>query len=112
MALGWPRCWKHLTVLLLMSPTVCTAMFGGGGSYQPPAPVCKPFQCPSGTKAVGNSDHKLWSYGCKDSGINFMSMGGFDPNNPLGGMNKGKNVDKCCVEKSICEQTCGTTSKQ
>jgi len=42
-----------------------------------------------------------------------MSMGGgFDPNNPLGGMNKGKNVDKCCVERDICQQTCGTTSKQ
>merc|ERR1719171_387242 len=35
-----------------------------------------------------------------------MGMGG------LGGMNKGKNVDKCCVERDICKQTCGTTSQE
>lgn len=82
----------------------------GGGDYTPPAPVCKPFKCPKGTKAAGNGDHKLWSYGCKDSGLNVLSMA--DLGNPMGGMNKGKNVDKCCVERDICKQTCGTTSTE
>merc|ERR1712226_1489797 len=27
-------------------------------------------------------------------------------------MKQGSNVDKCCVERDICKQTCGTTSKQ
>merc|ERR1719162_1363642 len=39
-------------------------------------------------------------------------MGSLDPNNPMGGMNKGKSVDKCCVDRSICTQTCGATSRQ
>jgi len=99
-----------LFFLLALAPT-CSAQFGGGG-YTPPAPACPNFKCPSGMKPAGNSDHQLWSYGCKDSGINFLSMGNFDPNNPLGGMKQGKDVDKCCVEKDICRQTCGTTAFQ
>jgi len=98
--------WAHL-LLVLLAPALCSAQFGGS-DYSPPAPVCKPFKCPAGMKAAGNFDNKLWSYGCKDSGVNFLSMG--DLNNPLGGMNKGKNVDKCCVERDICKQTCGMTS--
>lgn len=116
-----PR-WGREIALLVVAPVACSAQFGGGGGYggggfggggyDPPAPICKMFKCPKGEKPVGNSSHQLWSYGCKDSGINFMSMASLDPNNPLGGMNQGKNVDKCCVERDICKQTCGTTSKQ
>lgn len=104
------RPWGCLA-LLAAAPVICSAQFGGKG-YEPPAPICKPFKCPAGQKAVGNSAHKLWSYGCKDSGINVMSMGSLDPNNPMGGMKGGKSVDKCCVDRSICTQTCGTTSRQ
>jgi len=104
--LGWCR-----LVLLLSAPAVCTAQFGGGyGDYTPPAPICKPFTCPKGEKPAGNGDHQIWSYGCKDSGLNVLSMA--DLNNPMGGMNKGKNVDKCCIERDICKQTCGTTSQE
>lgn len=85
--------------------------FGGAG-YEPPAPTCKPFTCPSGQKAVGNPEHQLWTYGCKDSGMNMFNVAGnFDPNDPLGSLRQGKNVDKCCVERDICKQTCGMTAK-
>jgi len=102
-------------VSLLVSAPVILAQFGGfdGGGYEPPAPKCQRFKCDSGMKPVGNVSHKLWSYGCKDSGMNFLNMGSFNPNDPLGGMkNQGKNVDKCCVERDICKQTCGTTSEE
>jgi len=105
--LGWMHC-----ALVCLLPVICSAQFGGmgGSDYSPPAPICKPFTCPKGQKPAGNGDHKLWSYGCKDSGMNILSMA--DMNNPLGGLNKGKNVDKCCVERDICKQTCGTTSQE
>jgi len=107
-----PR-WVHLA-LVFAAPLLCSAQFGGGGfggsDYSPPAPICKPFKCAKGMKAAGNGDHKLWSYGCKDSGLNILSMA--DMNNPLGGAKNSKNVDKCCVERDICKQTCGTTSKE
>lgn len=96
----------------LLLPSTCSAMFGGAGDYTPPAPSCKKFSCPAGQKAAGNSDHQLWSYGCKDSGMNILSMA--DLNGGLGGLNKpkGKNVDKCCIERDICKQTCGTTAAE
>lgn len=108
-------CQACLALLGLLAPQLSLAAFGGAGGYEPPAPNCKPFTCPAGSKPVGEPDHQLWSYGCKDSGMNIMSMGqDFDPNDPLGSMKKqnGKNVDKCCVERDICKQTCGTTAKE
>jgi len=100
------------TLLVLLAPFASYAQFGGQ-DYTPPPPVCKPFKCPKGTKPAGNGDHQIWSYGCKDSGINVFSMANFNANDPLGGMkNQGKNVDKCCVERDICKQTCGTTSQE
>merc|ERR1712232_268960 len=57
-------------------------------------------------------DHQLWSYGCKESGMSFLNAGSFDPNDPLGGLKQQQfGVDKCCVERDICKQTCGMTSK-
>jgi len=57
-------------------------------------------------------DHQLWSYGCKDSGMSFLNAGSFDPNDPLGGLKQQQfGVDKCCIERDICKQTCGMTSK-
>jgi len=107
--------WRFLAALVL-APLLCSGQYGGGyggtGGYQPPAPVCKKFQCPKGQRPAGRSGRQIWSYGCKDSGINFLSTASFDLNNPLGGMNKGKSVDKCCIERDICKQTCGTTSKE
>merc|ERR1719482_1867960 len=43
--------------------------------------------------------------------MNILSAASLDPNDPLGGLRQGKNVDKCCVERDICKQTCGMTSK-
>jgi len=45
--------------------------------------------------------------------MNFMDASAFrmNPNDPLAGMRGGKNLDKCCVERDICKQTCGMTSK-
>lgn len=43
--------------------------------------------------------------------MNFLNTANFDPKNPYAGMNKQKNVDKCCVERDICKQTCGMTPK-
>jgi len=91
------------------------AQFGGaGGGYSPPAPICPAFTCPSGQKAVGKAEHiPVVSYGCKDSGMNVFNAGSFDPNDPLGSMKQGgKNLNKCCVERDICKQTCGMTSKE
>jgi len=91
-----------------------TGQFGGDG-YTPPAPICQAFKCEKGEKAVGKVDApKLWSYGCKDSGMNVFNMASFDASDPLGGMNKNSGnsgLDKCCVERDICKQTCGMTSK-
>merc|ERR1719230_280452 len=42
--------------------------------------------------------------------MNILNSMNFDPNNPFGGM-QAKSVDKCCVERDICKQTCGMTSK-
>lgn len=37
----------------------------------------------------------------------------FDPNDPLGSLNRGKkNFDKCCVEHDACQQTCGMSSAE
>jgi len=92
------------------------AQFGGGGfgGYSPPAPICKAFSCKAGEKAVGKPDSTIVSYGCKDSGMNILSMGkDFDPNNPYASMNQpGKNLNKCCIERDICKQTCGMSSKE
>lgn len=86
------------------------AQFGG---YTPPAPVCKAFQCPSGQQAVGREDVDIVSYGCKEAGLNVLSMKDFDPSNPYASMNQlGKNLNKCCLERDICKQTCGMTSKE
>merc|ERR1719436_452048 len=39
-------------------------------------------------------------------------MASFDPNNPMAGMGAGqKNLNKCSVDRDICKQTCGMTSK-
>jgi len=91
--------------------TAADAQFGGGG-YTPPPPLCQAFKCPKGEKAVGKRDTKVVSYGCKDSGMNVFNMASFDPNNPMAGMQGGKNLNKCCVERDICKQTCGMTSKE
>merc|ERR1719171_2546279 len=42
--------------------------------------------------------------------MNVFNAASFDPSNPFAGM-KQTNVDKCCVERDICKQTCGMTSK-
>jgi len=99
-----------LGLLGLVLPDLVSSQFGGGG-YTPPAPICPAFKCAEGEKAVGNPDHQLWSYGCKESGMNILNAASFDPNNPYANMAGGKNVDKCCVERDICKQTCGMTSK-
>lgn len=107
-----------LTAALIaaMGPSGVHAQFGGGsgfggGGYNPPAPKCPAFKCGKDEKPVGKPDYKMWSYGCQDTGMNFMSMAGFDPNNPLGGMQKQKSVNKCCIEHDICKQTCGMSSQ-
>lgn len=101
-----------LICLAALLPHGVFGQFGGaGGGYNPPAPVCPMFKCASGEKAVGKDDHKIWSYGCKDSGMNILNTASFDPNNPYAGATNQKSVDKCCVERDICKQTCGMTSK-
>lgn len=81
-------------------------------SYTPPTPKCKKFTCPAGQKAVRKKGYKAWTYGCENAGNNVFSMANFDPNDPLGGMNKGKkNFDKCCYEHDACQQTCGMSSE-
>lgn len=92
----------------MLCPTA--AQFGG---YSPPAPVCKAFQCPSGQQPVGREEAEIVSYGCKEAGLNVLSMKDFDPSNPYAGMNQlGKNLNKCCLERDICKQTCGMTAKE
>lgn len=98
-------------VLAFLGASPAQSQFGGG-SYTPPAPICKPFKCPAGQKAVGKPETKVWSYGCKESGANIFSMANLDPNNPLAGMQNQRTVNKCCLERDICKQTCGTTSKE
>eukprot|EP00443_Scrippsiella_acuminata_P078460 CAMPEP_0115428368 /NCGR_PEP_ID=MMETSP0271-20121206/29942_1 /TAXON_ID=71861 /ORGANISM="Scrippsiella trochoidea, Strain CCMP3099" /LENGTH=404 /DNA_ID=CAMNT_0002853461 /DNA_START=64 /DNA_END=1276 /DNA_ORIENTATION=- len=93
----------------LLCPGLVESQFGGAG-YTPPAPICPAFKCADGEMAVGNPDHQIWSYGCKDSGMNILNAASFDPNNPYANMGQ-KSVDKCCVERDICKQTCGMTSK-
>lgn len=102
--------WEQL-ILVVLAPALCSAQFGFD-DYTPPAPICKPFKCPKGEKPAGNGSHKLWSYGCKDSGVNFITMSDLNMNDPLGGKKKPSKVDKCCVERDICKQTCGTTSQE
>lgn len=99
-------------VALLGLPFV-NGQFGGGG-YTPPAPICPAFACDAGEVAVGKPENHLWSYGCKDGGgMNIMNAGSFDPKNPYGNMKQqGAPVDKCCIDRDICKQTCGMTSKQ
>merc|ERR1712183_90166 len=50
---------------------------------------------------------------------NIMTMNGLDSlnmnglNDMLGGANKGKkNINKCCIERDICRQTCGMSAKE
>lgn len=104
--------WERF-VLVVLAPVLCSAYIGGGGydDYTPPAPVCKKFTCPKGEKPVGNANHKLWSYGC-DSGVNFITMNDLSGMNDLGGKKKPSKVNKCCIERDICKQTCGTTSQE
>ncbi|CAE7269013.1 RAD5B, partial [Symbiodinium necroappetens] len=85
----------------------------GFGGYTPPAPNCPAFSCPAGQLAVGREDVEIVSYGCKEAGLNVLSMKDFDPSNPYAGMNQmGKNLNKCCLERDICKQTCGMSSKE
>jgi len=108
-------CQEHLRRLLLLLAGAITLAYGQGGGfggYNPPAPICPAFSCPSGQKAVGKPDHKIWSYGCKDAGMNILSAANFDASNPFAGMQGGKSVNKCCIERDICKQTCGMTSKE
>lgn len=106
---------KERSILVALALPLCSAQFGGYGNddYTPPAPVCKKFTCKKGEKPAGNGDHKLWSYGCKDSGMNILSMSDLNGGDPLGQKKKAPSkVDKCCVERDICKQTCGTTSQE
>ena len=100
--------------LLVVHPWMVAAQFGGFGGYTPPAPVCKAFQCPSGQQPVGREDVEIVSYGCKEAGLNVLSMKNFDPSNPYNaGLNQlGKGLNKCCLERDICKQTCGMTAKE
>eukprot|EP00438_Fugacium_kawagutii_P013190 Skav232490 [mRNA] locus=scaffold2544:38075:38632:+ [translate_table: standard] len=101
---------RMLWSVLALCISKVAAQFGG---YTPPAPVCKAFQCPSGQQPVGREDVEIVSYGCKEAGLNVLSMKDFDPSNPYAGMNQlGKNLNKCCIERDICKQTCGMTSKE
>eukprot|EP00439_Symbiodinium_sp_Y106_P051233 s3365_g6.t2 len=111
----------------------------GFSGYTPPAPNCPAFSCPSGQLPVGKEDIEIVSYGCKEAGLNVLSMKlgmhraqgkasfpadspgctapdvrkDFDPSNPYAGMNQmGKNLNKCCLERDICKQTCGMSSKE
>lgn len=100
-------------LLLVVLPCAVQAQFGGAG-YKPPAPQCKPFTCSKGEKPLRKKGYKAWSYGCPDSGANFMTMGSnFDPSDPMGSMRNGgqKNFNKCCLEHDACLQTCGMTSQ-
>eukprot|EP00928_Gymnodinium_smaydae_P048395 TRINITY_DN3234_c1_g1_i1.p1 TRINITY_DN3234_c1_g1~~TRINITY_DN3234_c1_g1_i1.p1 ORF type:complete len:357 (+),score=114.52 TRINITY_DN3234_c1_g1_i1:88-1158(+) len=95
-----------------LSSTVARGQFGGAGGYSPPAPICPAYECGKDEVAVGKEDHQIWSYGCKDAGMNIFNTMSMNPNDPLAGLNKNqKNFDKCCIEKDICRQTCGMTSK-
>merc|ERR1719356_231626 len=106
-----PSMLQVVFLAVLLRPKQVSGQFGGAG-YTPPAPICPAFKCGAGEKPVGKVDHQIWSYGCKESGMNFLNTASFDPNNPLGGMyNKYSNLDKCCVERDICKQTCGMTSQ-
>lgn len=92
---------------------LCTQILLLSKSYTPPVPKCKPFKCSAGQKPVRKKGHKPWSYGCEKAGDNVFAMSGnnFDPNDPLGSLNKGKkNFDKCCLEHDACQQTCGKSS--
>jgi hypothetical protein len=94
----------------IWGPIGVRSQFGGPNAYNPPPPKCPLFKCKKGEKAAGIGDYQLWSYGCKDSGMSFLNTASFDPNNPLKGMQQ-KSVDKCCVERDICKQTCGMSAK-
>jgi len=96
----------------LLIGAVCSTAHGqfGGGGYDPPAPNCPAFSCSAGQVAAPKIDNQIWSYGCKESGMNVMNMASLDPNNPYANAGQ-KNLNKCCVEKDICKQTCGMTSK-
>lgn len=83
----------------------------GGDDYKPPVLNCPVFQCPEGQKPAP-SGAQVAAYGCNDNnGLSFLNAGSVDPANPLAGLQKQKTVDKCCVEKDICHQTCGMSSQ-
>lgn len=98
-------------LVLVTSLTASLSIGGGfGGGYNPPPPKCPAFQCKKGEKPVGKLDHQIWSHGCKEGGMSFLNTASFDPNDPLKGLNQGTSVNKCCVDRDICKQTCGMSA--
>jgi len=84
------------------------------GIFDPPAPKCPSFTCPAGQKPVGRPEHTISSHGCRDSGVNFANMGdlnGMPGGNPFANLGGGPKLNKCCVEKDLCRQTCGMSAK-
>lgn len=100
------RC-RGFAVLVLYNALIQRIVLGYDS---PPPPKCPVFKCPSGEVAVGKPDYAMWTYGCEDSGMSMFGANGFDPSNPMAGLQKPKNVDKCCVERDLCRQTCGMPS--
>jgi len=102
------------TIIAAICSERAGAQFGGpGGGYDRPAPICPAFTCKAGEKAVGKPNQRIWSYGCEDNNmLNMFNANSFDPNNPFGGMKPKKSVNKCCIDRDICKQTCGMTSKE
>eukprot|EP00929_Paragymnodinium_shiwhaense_P109081 TRINITY_DN75455_c0_g1_i1.p1 TRINITY_DN75455_c0_g1~~TRINITY_DN75455_c0_g1_i1.p1 ORF type:complete len:358 (+),score=140.33 TRINITY_DN75455_c0_g1_i1:85-1158(+) len=95
---------------LLALPLAVSAQFGGAG-FEPPPPICPAHKCKGDTVRAPKKDYQIWSYGCKDGGMNILSMADLGPDGMPRPKSGGKNLDKCCVERDICKQTCGMASK-
>eukprot|EP00746_Dinoflagellata_sp_MGD_P106298 gnl/MRDRNA2_/MRDRNA2_44381_c0_seq1.p1 gnl/MRDRNA2_/MRDRNA2_44381_c0~~gnl/MRDRNA2_/MRDRNA2_44381_c0_seq1.p1 ORF type:complete len:290 (-),score=47.47 gnl/MRDRNA2_/MRDRNA2_44381_c0_seq1:25-894(-) len=89
---------------------------GYGDSFQmfPSAPDCPLFQCPSGQRAFGKQNHQIWSYGCRQSGMSLLSKQASAMSSHIKPLIRQSldEVNSCCINQSICKQTCGMTSKR
>eukprot|EP00929_Paragymnodinium_shiwhaense_P114999 TRINITY_DN83576_c0_g1_i1.p1 TRINITY_DN83576_c0_g1~~TRINITY_DN83576_c0_g1_i1.p1 ORF type:complete len:240 (-),score=49.67 TRINITY_DN83576_c0_g1_i1:442-1161(-) len=87
-----PLHWAPRALFFLLPGVPAFEMPSSLEGFKRPAPKCVKKKCEDGHVAAPVAEYRIWSHGCSDTGY------------------KGAELNKCCVERDICRQTCGMSN--